>query len=163
MPLNIRRLIESDVNEYRALRLEGLKNHPDCFGTTYAEATNESIDFFKDQLFRHVVIGGFQSNILHGLACYAPNHSIKKRHISTLYGMYVTNQMRGTGLAIKLVETIINHAKTEVEILQLSVVKSNNKAIKLYEKCGFLSYGTEAKALKIENQYFDEVLMYKDL
>jgi RimJ/RimL family protein N-acetyltransferase len=41
----------------------------------------------------------------------------------------------------------------------LSVVTTNEKAIALYKSLGFITYGMEPKALKLQGQYWDEELM----
>ena len=46
-----------------------------------------------------------------------------------------------------------------LEQINLCVVSDNIKAKKLYKSFGFLTYGTEQKAMKIDNRYLDEYLM----
>ncbi len=66
---------------------------------------------------------------------------------------------RGSGVSKRLVEAVIDEARGKVEQLQLTVVSSNVVAIRLYSKLGFVSYGLEARALCVDGQYFDEMLM----
>ena len=54
---------------------------------------------------------------------------------------------------------MIEHARQHVEILQLTVVSTNERARRLYGDMGFAQYGIEERGLKCGNQYFDEVLM----
>ena len=77
--------------------------------------------------------------------------------------MYVTPEARGSGLATTLVETLLEHASKEVEQVQLTVVTSNPRARRFYERMGFVEYGVEEKALKYKGEYYDEVLMVKFL
>jgi ribosomal protein S18 acetylase RimI-like enzyme len=53
--------------------------------------------------------------------------------------------------------------KDEVEQIQLSVGAHNVPAARLYQGFGFEPYGLENSALKVGEQYFDEVLMALDL
>ena len=77
--------------------------------------------------------------------------------------MYVTPEARGSGLAVALVETLLEHARKEVEQVQLTVVVSNPRARRSYQRMGFVEYGLEEKSLKYKGAYFDEVLMVKFL
>ncbi len=55
--------------------------------------------------------------------------------------------------------SIIHHAKSPVVQLHLSCVTSNLGAVAFYQKHGFKIYGTEPRALKIGNTFFDEHLI----
>lgn len=46
-----------------------------------------------------------------------------------------------------------------VEEVRLTVVATNKAAVRLYERAGFEQYGLERQALKIDHDYYDEVLM----
>ena len=77
--------------------------------------------------------------------------------------MYVRASARGYGLGQQLVEAVIKHARNSVELVQLAVVSTNGPARRLYARLGFVEYGLEKNSLKQGGQYFDEVLMAKDL
>jgi alcohol dehydrogenase (cytochrome c) len=49
------------------------------------------------------------------------------------------------------------------QLIQLSVVKENEAARRLYAGLGFLDYGIELHALKQGGRYYDEILMAKQL
>ena len=69
----------------------------------------------------------------------------------------------GLELGRRLVEAVIEYGQTRVEILQLTVVSSNEPARQLYRKLGFVEYGIEKNALKADGCYWDDVLMAKPL
>lgn len=71
----------------------------------------------------------------------------------------------GTGVSHILMETLIDYAKSTGfnETIFLEVVSENIRAIKLYERFGFVSYGQVLKAIKLENRYLDWTLMRLDL
>jgi ribosomal protein S18 acetylase RimI-like enzyme len=83
----------------------------------------------------------------------------KRAHKGFLWGMYVRASARGSGVAKPLVEAVLAHARERVELVQLSVVKENETAQRLYRSCGFVAYGHEVHALKQNGRYYDEVLM----
>jgi RimJ/RimL family protein N-acetyltransferase len=66
---------------------------------------------------------------------------------------------RGSGLAASLVQRVIAHARTLVEEICATVVASSAGAHRLYRANGFEQYGLERRALKVGNEYHDEVLM----
>ena len=84
-------------------------------------------------------------------------------HKGFLWGMYLKPEARGSGLAAILVERLLEYASQEVEQVQLTVVASNPRAIRFYERTGFVAYGLEKEALKDKDAYFDEILMVKFL
>ena len=70
----------------------------------------------------------------------------------------------GKGIGTRLMEMMIDFAKESgIEILYLEARADNARAISLYEKFGFKSIGTYQGFFKIENQYFDAVLMTLNL
>ena len=48
---------------------------------------------------------------------------------------------------------------TDIEQIHLTVVSSNKAANSLYASFGFVTYGIEKNALKVDGTYFDEELM----
>ena len=74
-------------------------------------------------------------------------------------GMYVRPEYRATGVGRMLVEAIIDHARDQVELLQLMVISDNLPARQLYQSLGFVEYGVERHATKYRGRYHDDVLM----
>jgi ribosomal protein S18 acetylase RimI-like enzyme len=76
--------------------------------------------------------------------------------------MYVEPQYREQGLGKALLLALIERATKEcdgLEQIHLTVVSNNNSAKSLYVSLGFEVYGIEPRALKTDEQYFDEDLM----
>ena len=69
--------------------------------------------------------------------------------------------LRGVGAA--LLTAVIEYAREQVEIMQLTVAAINEPARRLYTRMGFVEYGRQERALKHGHRYFDEVLMMKSL
>ena len=66
-------------------------------------------------------------------------------------------------MARRLIEAVLEHARGEVEQVNLVVERGNMNARRLYTSLGFIEYGLEKNALKIGDRYFDDVLMAKAL
>ena len=155
-----RRLETSDVAAYRELRLESLKGHPEAFGSSWEFEMEKPISWWSQRLETNIVFGGWVNRSpLVGLAGLRVQDAVKVRHKGVLVGMYVRSEARGTGLAAALVQQVIEHARTVVEEIRLTVVASNAPARGLYSAAGFEEYGLERRALKIACEYYDNVLM----
>jgi ribosomal protein S18 acetylase RimI-like enzyme len=82
---------------------------------------------------------------------------VKTEHKGHVFGMYVTPEARGKGVAKALLQTLIERAKTypKIKKLNLSVMTTQGAAKKLYTSLGFEVYGFERKALKLGEDYID--------
>lgn len=159
--LELRRLSPDDVEAYREIRLESLLNSPESFGATYEQESAHPLDWFKDRLSRTAVFGAFYGGELAGTAGYYRQAGTKYRHKGALVGMYVRPHARRRGAGSALIDAVVRHAATEVELIQLCVITDNEAARNLYRRNGFTEYGLERHALKQNGRYFDEVLMTK--
>ena len=159
VPFEVRRLSPSDAAAYRDLRLAGLEAHPEAFGASWEEEAAHSLAWFEDRLDRNVIFGGGRAAALTGAVGFHVPDGVKQRHKGMLWGMFIKLEARGTGLGSSLVTRVLEHARQTVEEVRLTVVATNAAAIRLYERSGFERYGVEKRALKIGNDYHDEVLM----
>jgi ribosomal protein S18 acetylase RimI-like enzyme len=161
--LTIRRLSRVDIEGFRSIRLEALKNFPEAYGSTYEKEAAEPITFFGDRLERNAVFAAFLDGTLAGIAGFAVMTGPKDAHKGFVWGMYVRPAFQGSKAASLLMDHLIAYAKNRVELLQLTVVTTNARAHRFYQKIGFSVYGIEQRALKQGEQYFDEFLMVKFL
>lgn len=77
------------------------------------------------------------------------------------FGISVLKAEWDRGIGSRLLETILQHAKShQVEIIELEVRSDNARAIHLYEKYGFVKIGAYPKYFKLkEDSYVDFDLM----
>ncbi|MCU0427733.1 MAG: GNAT family N-acetyltransferase [Candidatus Kapabacteria bacterium] len=171
--VHYRPLEEEDFSAFVALRKEALLNEPEAFGPDFA-SYNASPLIDKEHYFERILkypfsfaLGAFSnSNELLGMGCFTSPHSmIKRRHKGVMWGMYVKPEARGNGIGNKLADLILQAAKqdTGCEQALITVTPPGSLAQKFYEKLGFIQYGVEYRALKLETGYIDEVLMMKVL
>jgi ribosomal protein S18 acetylase RimI-like enzyme len=159
----IRRLTSADAPAYREIRLAGLKDTPEAFGSTFARESTQPLEWFCDRLGNSAVFGAFDAAPLLGVAGLRIREGEKEQHKGLLWGMYVRPDARKAGLGRKLVEAVIDHARAHVEVIQLSVISDNQPARRLYGGLGFVEYGVERDSLKQNGRYYDEILMALDL
>jgi ribosomal protein S18 acetylase RimI-like enzyme len=162
-PIELRRLSPEDAALFREIRLEGLERDPDAFGSTFEGESAEPLSFFAERLGRSAVFGAFRGSELLGVAGFVVQAGPKHAHKGLLWGMYVRPAARQTGVGRKLVEAVIEHARSRVELLQLSVVSENEAARRLYAGLGFEEYGIDRLGAKYRGRYHDDVLMVKML
>jgi ribosomal protein S18 acetylase RimI-like enzyme len=159
----IRLLTTADAAQYREVRLEGLRLHPEAFSSTFERENEQPLSWFEERITNGNVFGAFAGDELVGVAGCWPQEGPKVSHKALLWGMYVRPAARNGGLGRRLVEAVVNHASTRVEQLQLSVVSVNEAALGLYQSMGFSEFGREMKALKHNGRYFDDILMVRFL
>jgi ribosomal protein S18 acetylase RimI-like enzyme len=151
--LKVRLLEADDVASYRELRLEGLKGYSEAFprrGKSWEYEATKPVSWWTERLEMNTVFRGWvDRSPLVGVAGLRVHGEVKLRHKSVLWGMYVRPKARGRGLAAALVQQVVEHARTLVEEICLSVVASNAAACRLYRAAGFQEYGLERRAIKV--------------
>lgn len=161
--IEVRRLVPADAAAYREIRLEALRSEPAAFGSTFEAESAQTVEWFADRLGKSNMFGGFAGDEIVGMVGLLTSDQGKEAHKGLLVAMYVRRQARRSGVASRLVETILEFARDRVELVQLSVVSENLEALRLYERFGFVQFGLEKKALKQGDRYYDEIHMAKDL
>lgn len=160
--MDIKRLDESHATEYRFLRLNSLKNHPEAFGSSFEEEMLNSISFYKQRLMSDdsLTLGAFIDDRLVGMITLRYGNHKKTKHSGHIHAMYVDGDYQQQGIGFALVQGVIDEAKIRGVInLFLTVTSTNQKAIRLYEKCGFFIYGIEKRELYVNETYYDSLLM----
>ena len=164
MNYSIRRLTGEDVSAYRATRLEALINHPESYGTSPEAFSARSDEVLVTQLTNLTYFGLITGDgELAGIAAFAIDDGERERHRGWVMQVYVKPAMRGTGAALALLEAVAEHARAHVIQLHLMVGAHNAPAIRLYEKAGFKTYGTDPRCLYVNGRYIDEHMMVRFL
>jgi len=163
MAIEVRRLTEQDARIFRDIRLEALEAYPEAFQSTYETAADLPLEAYAVRIQMYAVFGGFMDGELRGILGFSPLRNPKIAHKGILWGMFVQPEGRGTGLAQAMVEAALEHARGKVEQVLISVITTNERAQRFYEKMGFEAYGVEPRALKMGGKYFDEEFRVKFL
>jgi ribosomal protein S18 acetylase RimI-like enzyme len=163
MPWQIQKLLAPYANTFRRLRLEALQKYRQAFGSTYEIEAAKPPEYFVEMLDKTSVFGGFERDELVGIIGYCQRLGQKDNHKGYIWGMYVKPHLQGGGLAAALLDSIIELAKTQAELVQLTVVTPNPRAVRFYERAGFRPYGLEEHALKDGERYFHELHMVRFL
>ncbi|GKQ55586.1 GNAT family N-acetyltransferase [Bradyrhizobium sp. Ce-3] len=162
--IEVRRLLPADAALYRDIRLEALRLAPEAFGSAFETESVHPVEWFAERLVHGaVILGAFCGRELAGIVGFVAAEGPKRQHKGALVGMYVRQAARRAGVGRRLVEAALELAAQSVELVQLIVVKGNEPAIRLYRSMGFVEYGLEQHALKIDGRYYDDILMARDL
>jgi len=148
---------------YRDIRLEGLRQNPEAFASTFEDERDKSLDWFKELITQSRIFGAVLAQGLVGVVGLRSHADAKLRHNAMIWGMYVRHEARQYGIGERLIDAAVAYASSHVEQLQLAVVTENEAARRLYAKAGFIEYGHQINALKHGGRYYDDILMVKFL
>lgn len=163
----IERLNAGHALDYRALMLEAYDLHPQAFTSSLRERAAMPLSWWESRLASKLesVLGAFEEGALAGIVGLAFEPREKVRHKVTLFGMYVCAKARQRGLGYQLVQTALAQARThqELRLIQLTVTAGNHAACSLYRRCGFVQYGLEPLAVRVGEEYYDKIHMWREL
>jgi RimJ/RimL family protein N-acetyltransferase len=165
MPIIIRKLQPHESAIYRQIRLACLKSASDYFGSTYEEeASNPKLKFetfIENRSRDHFMFGAFDDGHLIGITGFKRMERQRDRHRGEVVQVYVDAGYRGQNVGEKLIRSVLDHAFSldGIEQIQLSVIAGNEKAITLYEKIGFKTFGIQPNYFKIGDGYRDQQFM----
>ena len=163
----IRALNEDDARNHQDLRLRGLKEHPDAFGSTYERESAYSMDFVAERLRltaespNNFTLGAYRREELIGVVTFRRIDDEREKHRGHIVGMHVRSEEQGRGIGRALLSKAIDLAKSlpGLEQIELAVVTRNKQARSLYASLGFASYGIDPRALLVDGEYLDEERM----
>jgi len=163
----IERLDASHALDYRALMLEAYELHPQAFTSSVRERAAMPLGWWESRLTGKldVVFGAFEEGKLAGIVGLAFEPREKVRHKATLFGMYVSANVRQRGLGFHLVQAVLAEARShqELRLIKLTVTAGNDAAFNLYQRCGFIQFGLEPMAVRVGEDYFDKIHMWREI
>ena len=163
----IRPVTLDDAEALFALRLDALQTNPEAFGANYEDTiknwTAESYTASRvppvdsDSIIFCAELEGK----LVGVMGFLREKSTKTKHSGVIWGVFTKPSARGQGIGKKLLQAIIDHARNceGLAIINLTVITENQAAIALYEKMGFIAWGTQPDALRDGEKSYDELWM----
>jgi len=164
----IREAGPADAAPWRELRLSALQDSPIAFSADYQTNLNQPLKYWEDRLTMQAdeatIFLAVREGRLIGTTGIMRDSSPKTRHGAWIWGVYVQPEWRGLHIAEDLITSCFAWAKArKIVIAKLGIAAINQPAIRCYERCGFIAYGTEPRAILYEGKYYDEYLMYRSL
>ncbi|MGG2055287.1 GNAT family N-acetyltransferase [Lysinibacillus pakistanensis] len=165
--IKIRAATEEDAENMLAIQSEVLAE-VDYLITTleeFQQTIDEQRKWIQGKLENErelILIAQYQEKIVGWLVFQSPN---RKRLAHTgSFGMMILKEYRGLGIGKRLLEKLLKWAELNpyIEKISLGVFSTNESAIALYKKMGFVEEGRKINEIKLnDKQYIDDVLMYK--
>jgi L-amino acid N-acyltransferase YncA/catechol 2,3-dioxygenase-like lactoylglutathione lyase family enzyme len=161
----IRALAPGDAPAFQALRLQGLRECPTAFASSWEEEQCEPLEKVAARLASGMPFGVYgaidEAGRLLGVAGLAREGMRKLAHKAVLWGMYVAPTARRHGVARQLVAHVLGQAAAVAGLRQvtLCVHSTNHAALALYESLGFTAWGTEPGAVWVEGEPHAETWM----
>jgi ribosomal protein S18 acetylase RimI-like enzyme len=152
MEISCRKLTAADSAQYREIRLESLRLHPESFGSSFEGQRKLPKLMFEKALEEPIderfVVGAFDQQALIGICGFVPFASDDRGQLKgtgTIIQMYVKAAYRGRKIGLNLVKATLEEAFkiAGIEQVVLGVAEGNVSAIRVYEQAGFRTYSLE--------------------
>lgn len=165
--IKVRVAVEEDAATMLEIQKEVLAEED--FLITTVEEFQQTIDGQKEWIQAKIAneretifIAQYEEKMVGWLMFQSP-HRKRLAHTGT-FGMMVLKEYRGLGIGKLLLKKIITWAEHNpyIKKISLGVFSTNERAIALYKKMGFVEEGRKINEIKLhDNEYIDDVLMYK--
>ncbi|MBB3648802.1 RimJ/RimL family protein N-acetyltransferase [Rhizobium sp. BK619] len=161
--VTIRHIQAGEVEAFRRIRLEALRTEPASFASRYEDWAALSLDEWRNRLSEPVFIA-FQGGEPVGIMGLLRQRSSKMAHRATIIMVYIGRSLRGTGLAERLLDVVVDHARDiGIRQLELFVSAENAAAIRFYTRQGFSEVGRIPAGVLEEGREIDDVIMARRL
>ena len=157
----VRRVQPSEVDRFLSFRSEGLRSDEASFRVTAEDDRALAVESWYQRLEKDYVVAVECGEQWLGIGGFSRFAGSKLQHKGLIWGMYVTPEARGTGVANLVILSLIEHGCLKVRQLQLTVLNDNMRARTFYERHGFKVYATEKDAIFLAGQFADEALMWR--
>lgn len=160
----IRALDANDLERYIALRQRALRECPLAFSSspeTDFASSAEALEAQIDGAPHWMIFGAFEDAKIAGAVGLFRSRHAKSAHRMQVWGMYVAPEFRGRGIGAQLLYAAIAHARALADVawIDLGVTTAAPAARTLYERAGFVPFGTQHDALRFEGNSADEVFL----
>lgn len=156
----IRALTLSDRDTYRAVWLDGLTRFPAAFLLTADEARRVPDASLETGLVAGWHIGAFEGDQLIGFVTWKQGGVERLRHTGDIGPLYVTPEAQGKGIAHALLQAALNAARQQGLLqIELSVDETNTRAVKLYQRAGFVQIGRRPRSVIVDDEPRHDLMM----
>ncbi|MHA2362391.1 MAG: N-acetyltransferase family protein [Candidatus Hodarchaeales archaeon] len=159
MEIEITTLLADYWEKFKTIRLEGLKNDPIAFGSSYEEEIRFPEEEWRKRITRTIFALSGDKPV--GMIVFFFNNRIKTNHVANIFGMYVSKDFRGLGIGKKLMDAALRKIKMNKEIIKINLAVNTvqESAVALYQKYGFKIVGKLSKDILVAGKFYDGFLM----
>ena len=161
MSVRVRALGPADAIAARDVRLEGLRTSPQNFGSSWEEEAAHPMSWWEDRLRGPARwLGAEIGPDLAGLTVVSLNPRMKLAHNADIGAVYVREAFRRRGVGEALMQSAMEYLRsTGALYATLTVTAENDAARRLYARFGFTVCGQLERGIRIDNRFYDELLM----
>lgn len=146
------------------MRLDALVRFPTAFITTAEEFRARQVSDHEETLAHGKTWGVFDRDSLVGIAAFLPEPFAAAAHRASIGGFYVMPEHQGAGMADALMEAMVAHAETRgIWQLELFVADDNPRALRFYERHGFVQRGVLPNAALVDGVITSDLFLTRDL
>jgi len=153
----------------RILQIQKEVVEEDVYLTTSSDEFDKTIEQQRDWMEKilandkETMLVAETSKGIVGWIVFFSQNRIRLSHTGS-FGMMIDKDFRDKGIGKLLIEGLLDWAESNplIEKVSLGVFSTNERAIALYKKMGFIEEGRKIKEFKMDNgEYVDDILMYK--
>jgi GNAT superfamily N-acetyltransferase len=149
----------ADWQALRDIRLQGLRDAPDAFSSTYAGESAFADSVWHQRATRD---GSFLAFIPEATPAGLAGGYLEAPETAELISMFIRPQARGRGVGEALIDAVAGWARDKnATSVHLWVTETNKHARRLYERCGFTA--TDERQPLPSNQDLAEIGMTRPL
>ena len=153
--VEVRRLRAADARGYRAVLIEALIVHPDCFSDDYNCEVSRPLLDIEQELERGGIFGAWFGGALVGIGSGTVSSASKRRHCGMIRNLYVREQYRHRGFARFLLKEILSYASVNLDQVEAEIPSGCENAVHLFEQFGFRFCGLLPSGLKVDGEELD--------
>ena len=145
--------------DYRDIRLEALRSEPVAFGSSYEEEAAREKGVWEDRI-RNIFFALRNDDPI-GLIGYTCREREKQKHIAEIFSLFVRMDYRRTGIGEKLLKQALSSIRENEAITKVSLCVNSPQicAVNLYKKYGFEVVGKLKNEIKVNDKFYDQLLM----
>lgn len=160
--ITIRQIGADDWQAFKSIRIEALRLFPSAYAFHLDDALVQSDDDWQRRTTLSPIFIAFEAVQPIGIMGHNPNATRNQGHRTSLIAVYVKASRWGTGVAKNLLAAIEKDAKSKgIHIVELGVNQNNPRAQAFYKRQGYTQFGYQPKAMCLDGEFMDEVLMQK--
>lgn len=139
----LRKVTPAEWQRHRAVRLAMLRESPDAFRTTYAEAMELSKQQWIDRITSNFFLQAWEGDDVVGTIGLSEGSRFgEDADTAMIFAMWVVPSARRSGVGAQLIAGAVDRARRwGKRAVLLDVVETNVAARALYERMGFLPAG----------------------
>jgi GNAT superfamily N-acetyltransferase len=151
-----------DVESFKRIRMEALRLEPAAFASSAEDWDRLSDDDWRQRLLGDPVFLAFDGDKPVAIMGLLRQRASKMVHRATIIMVYVRREMRGTGLAGRLLDHVVDYARDNgIKQLELTASAENASAIRFYRNAGFADAGLIPAGVIHEGREIDDLIMVR--